>query len=191
MNGKAVTLAAKMTEFEKALQSGISGIVRASEIYVAALEEDPRNHEKFKERFAEHVPATAWNQFEAVGRKLIHPRMIMGGISSPVKNRFIKKMPFSLQERVFKRERFPLLTAKGDTLSVDLLEATDEQADQLCNGSTIRTLGEQRAWMESRKPATQEQPVEVMPYTITDGRVSFRRGCVLSKTELRRILTDM
>lgn len=187
----AVSLSSRFNEFRQALQDGIEGIVRASEAYVAALDDDPRNADKFREEFAEWVPSAAWAQFEAVGRKWMHPRLLMGGVADRKKAGIIKRLPYSTQERIFSRERFPLLTSSGETLEVDILEATASQVDQLFNGQTVRSLGEQRAWVESISKAEASEDAEVMPYTVRDGKVTFRRGCVLNRTELKRLLQDM
>jgi len=184
-------ISSKIAEFRSALQDGINGIVKAAEIYVAALDDDPRNADRFREEFAEWVPASAWSQFEAVGRKWMHPRLLMGGVADRKKASLIKRLPYSTQDRVFKRERFPLLTADGSKLQVDILEATHEQAEQLCNGTAIRSLSEQKAWIESRASVAMTEPAEVLPYTIGEGRVTFRRGCILNRSELKRLLQDM
>jgi hypothetical protein len=191
-NDTAVTITSRIADFREALQSGIEGIVRAAEIYVAALDADPRDADRFRDEFAEWVPAAAWSQFEAVGRKWMHPRLLMGGVSDRKKSAIIKKLPYSTQERVFKRERFQLLTASGEKLEVDILEATPEQAEQLCNGTSIRSLSEQRVWIESQVVKERaEEPEDSLPYTVTDGRVTFRRRCVLSRAELKRLLLEM
>lgn len=182
----------KIEEFKNALQSGISGIVRASEIYVSALDDDPRNAEKFREEFAEWVPSSAWAQFEAVGRKWMHPRLLMGGVSDRRKAAIIKKLPYSLQERIFKKEKFKLLTCDGQTLNVDLMDATAEQAKQLFNENNYRDLSEQRAWVESNNTKQDsDEFTEEMPYIIKGSKVVFRKGCVLNKVELKRILQEI
>jgi len=188
-----VAVATRMADFRTALQQGIEGIVKASEIYVAALDDDPQNADRFRDEFASWVPATTWAQFEAVGRKLMHPRLLMGGVSDYRKSTLIRRLPYSMQERVFGRERFELLTKSGSTLKVDLLEATPEQAEQLCDGSSIRNLSAQKAWLESRAAAAASvvEPAELLPYIISQGRVVFRRGCTLSRAEVKRLLTDM
>jgi hypothetical protein len=186
-----IAVSSKVEEFRTALQEGIGGIVKASEIYVAAIDENPRNADAFRDAFSEWVPASAWSQFEAVGRKWMHPRMLMGGVADKKKATIIKRLPYSMQDRVFKKDRFPLLTVDGDTLQVDVLEATASQAEQLFNGPNLRSLGEQRAWLESRKVAQKDEIAEMLPYVITDGKVTFRRGCVLNRSELRRLLQEM
>lgn len=186
-----MTINTRIAEFKAALQDTVNGIVRASEIYVVALDDNPRNADVFRDACADYVPAAAWSKFEAVGRKWLHPRMIMGGMADGKKTTMIKRLPYSMQERVFNRELFPLLTANGDTLQVCMLEATPEQVEQLCDGSAIRTLSAQKAWLEARSTATRAEPVETMPYTVTGDRVTFRRGCSLTRAELRRLLTEM
>jgi hypothetical protein len=188
---KEVAITSRIAEFRDALQNGINGIVKAAEIYVAALDADPRDADRFREEFAEWVPASAWSQFEAVGRKWMHPRLLMGGVSDRKKSALIKRLPYSTQERVFKRERFSLLTSAGEKLEVDIMEATPEQAEQLCNGSSIRNLSEQKAWLESRIVQDAGDTAEVLPYTVIDGRVTFRRGCILNRAELKRLLQEM
>ena len=187
----SVVVSSRIAEFREALQVGIEGIVKASEVYVAALDDDPRNADRFRDEFAEWVPASAWSQFEAVGRKWMHPRLLMGGVADRKKTGLIKRLPYSMQERVFKRDRFPLLTSNGDTLEVEILEATQEQAEQLCNGTAIRNLSEQKAWLESRNVTEASEPAEVLPYVITDGKVTFRRNTILTKQEIRRLLLEL
>ena len=187
---KALTVRASIDKFREAFQAGIQGIVTAAEVYVEAIDEDPRNADEFHEAFADCVPPSAWAQFEAVGRKWLHPKMIMGGVSNRKKNAAFKKLPYSVQERIFEHERFELLTKSGDTLKVDMLEATPEQVQQLCNKGIVRSVSEQRAWIEDQKVDTAEA-VEVLPYTITGGSCVFRRSTKLNKVEMRRILQEM
>jgi len=180
-------------EFRKAFNDGICNIVKASEIYVRAIDENPRNADKFREEFADSIPSSAWSGFEAVGRKWMHPRLLMGGMSDRKKNTIVKKLPYSVQERIFNRDRFPLLCCDGETLQVDIMEATHEQVSQLCGQGAIRNISEQRAYIESRRtaPLASGQTEEVMPYTIKDGKVRFRRGVALTRSEVRRLLQEM
>ena len=188
---KEVVLMESVKKFRDAFMKGIDGIVNAAEIYVEAIDDDSRNADKFREEFADWIPASAWSQFEAVGRKWLHPKMIMGGIADRKKNAILKRLPYSTQERIFNHERFQLLTHSGDTLMVDILEATPEQVDQLCNADVIRNIAEQKAWCETQHSETTEDAIELLPYTISGGTVHFRRGVKLNKTEVRRILQEM
>lgn len=188
---KELILSESISKFQKAFRAGIEGIVEAAEVYVAAIDDNPANADKFRDHFADMIPPSAWANFEAVGRKWMHPRLLLGGVADRKKNSIIKKLPYSTQERVFNRERFPLLLDNGHTLEVDLLEATPEQAEQICDGSTVRPVSAQKAWKESRAVVEKEEKSESLPYTIKDGKVCFRRNTTLSRTELKRILAEM
>ena len=180
----------KINEFRSAFQAGIEGIVKASEIYVDAIDADPSAADEFRREFEDWIPSSAWAQFEAVGRKWMHPKLLMGGMANRKKASKIKHLPYSVQERVFARDRFPLLVSCGDTINVDMLEATEEQVDQLCNKTSIRNLSEQKAWMEAKQVLEDQKP-EIMPYTICGGKVSFRRSITLTRQELKRLLQEM
>jgi hypothetical protein len=180
----------RIKEFKDALTAGIDGIVRASEIYVASIDEDPASSDKFRDTFADYIPSSAWANFEAVGRKWMHPRLLMGGMADRKKHAVVKRLPYSVQERIFSGERFKLLTAKGDTLNVDLMEATAEQVEQICGGGAVKSLGEQRAWIEEQSKTITVDP-EPMPYVVSNGKVSFRKGVVLTRNEVKRLLQEM
>ena len=103
-------------EFKEALASAIDGLVKAGEVYVRAIDIDPTVAERLQEEFKDVVPAQAWAQFEALGRKHIHPQLVLGGMSDVRKSNMIKGLPYSVQSRVFDDEKFELLVSGGDTL---------------------------------------------------------------------------
>lgn len=179
-----------VSKFRAALTAGIEGIVQAAEIYVDAIDRDPDMKQVFVYELADILPKSAWSQFEAVGRRRMHPCLILGGMSDAKKLSMVRRLPYSTQEQVFNRTRFPLLVSNNDVLNVDLFEATPEQAAQLCDKTGIRSVAEQKAWLTSRPAVTAETP-EPMPYTISAGKVIFRRGVMLTKQEVRRLLQEM
>lgn len=175
--------------FREAFMAGVEGIARAAAIYVEAIDENPNFGDAFRDEFADIIPVGAWAGMEKVGRKLMHPNLLMGGGGKYASR--IKRLPYSTQERVIGGERFDLLTADGQTLKVDVRQITTEQADQLFDGEHIRTLPEQRAWLESRKGRQVVEEADTMPYVIKGGKVLFRRGTTLSRPEIRRLLEVM
>ena len=185
----AVTTRNYIAEFREAFNAGIDGIVKAAAVYVDAVDENPRNADKFTEAFDGVVPSLAWSQFEAIGRKWMHPRLLMGGGGRYAAK--IKRLPYSVQERIFAGERFDLVCQGGDTLKVDIRETTPEQVDQIIDGTHLRTPSEQRAYLESRSAIRSPLQAEPMPYTVQDGKVTFRRGTVLTKADLKRLLMEM
>lgn len=184
-------LETKIEKFREALTAGIEGIVTASEIYVEALEEDPRNADKFRSIFADWIPASAWKQFEAVGRKWMHPKLLMGGMSNRRKAHLVKSLPYSLQERIFSGERFPLLVGGGDVMQVTVMDATLDQVDQLFTQDGLRSLSGQKSWVEETVLVESTETPEEMPYVIHGGAVTFRRGVRLTRAELKRLLQEM
>lgn len=177
----------KLEAFKQAFTTGIEGIVSAAKIYVEAIDDNPKNADLFRDEFVDWIPEGAWAGWEAVGRKWMHPKLLMGG-GGRFSNK-IKRLPYSTQERIFDGEKFPLMTATGDTLNVDIRNITTEQAEQLFDGSHIRSLPQQKAYMESRKTSVVEEVSigEVLPYKIVGCRVHFRKDCVMTRDELKTL----
>lgn len=188
MNDKVIL--ADVKRFREAFTRGVDGLVEASQIYVRAIDDNPNNADLFREQMGDWIPASAWAGFEAVGRKWMHPRLLMGGLSDRKKNSVVKTLPYSLQERVFARERFELLVSGGNKVLIDVLEAPAEQVEQVFAKDHVRTLGEQRAWLESAK-VHQEVTPEPLPYSVRDGKLIVRRAVTLTKNDLRRLLQEM
>jgi len=187
----------RIEEFKEALFAGISGFVRAAEIYVAAIDEDHSNAVLFQGELAQLIPSDAWAQFEAVGRGWMHPRLLIG-LPDKRKEAFIKRTPYSTQEKIFDGERFDLLTPGGGTLKVSLFDATSDQVDQLCAKTGIRTPSEQKAWIVSKERAersrnsdAEEFTPEPVPYSIRKGKLLVRRDTEFSKRELQRIILEL
>jgi hypothetical protein len=176
-------------EFSEALTSGLDNIVKAAKIYVDAIDANPALADEFAAEFRDVVPASAWAGFEAVGRKWMHPRLLMGGGGRYSSK--IKRLPYNAQERIFDGERFDMLLPGGDTIKVDIREAAPEQADQLFGGNHIRTLAEQKLFLAKRSASPSTEEAEVMPYTISNGVITFRRGVSMTRQEIKRIVSEM
>jgi len=181
-----------VSEFKKAFSGAIEGIVKAAEIYVAAIDEDPEIKTQFISECSGFIPAGAWAEFEAVGRKWKHPKLLLGG--GGAHSSLLKLLPYSDQEKLFSGERVDVLTATGDVLKVDINSATSDQAALLIDKTNrrIRDIPAQKAYLESVKPVKViDVPSVEMPYTITGGKVHFRAHTVLGRKEISRILKDL
>lgn len=172
--------------FREALTGAMNSIVTAGQHYVAAIDQDASCREFFHQKLSDIVPHSAWAGFEAVGRKQMHEKCLFGGgINGP----FIKRLPYSDQERIFNGEKVELLVSGGDTLMVDPMAINKAQADQIFNGCMIRTPAEQRAYLESKKEVA--APVILSkPYTIKKGLVIIN-GVEFTKRDLLGMLEDM
>ena len=179
-----------LTDFRTALQQGIEGFMKAGEVYVKAIEKDYTYGERLKEEFSDMVPAKAWNQLEALGRKWIHPKLLLGGMSDPKKTNLVKRLPYSTQSKVFNNDRFKLLVSGGDYIEVNFFDATYEQCKQLCGDGFIRSLSEQKSWLEQQKVYQEIKPEE-LPYHIVGGKITFRKNVSLTRAEMKQLLSQL
>jgi hypothetical protein len=179
-----------LTDFRTALQQGIDGFMKAGEVYVKAIEKDYTYGERLKEEFSDMVPAKAWNQLEALGRKWIHPKLVLGGMSDPKKTNLVKRLPYSTQTKVFNNDRFKLLVSGGDYIEVNFFDATHEQCKQLCGDGFIRSLSEQKSWLEQQKVYKEIKPEE-LPYHIVGGKITFRKNVSLTRAEMKQLLSQL
>jgi len=192
MKTKEIKLTYKdvLKDFQNALEDGINGFLRAGDVYVRAVDHDPDYGERLQEQFQHMVPSKAWNQLEALGRKWIHPKLLLGGMSDPKKTNLVKRLPYSTQTKVFNGGRFPLLVSNGDHIEVDLTDATYEQCKQICGQGTVRTLSQQKAYVEQAKLKQEIKPQE-LPYHINGGKITFRKNVSMSRAELKQLLNHL
>lgn len=172
-----------------ALKDTANAYVKFATIYVEAIDEDAKNADKIKQAFKTKIAPDKWAQIEAVGRKWMHPAIALG--EAGVNAGAIRRLPYSLQERVMKGERFPMLTSGGELpLMVDIKEIEGKQAKQMLNREHIRSISEQRAYLDSLVKE-KLNPVEIMPYRIVGRCIEFNRGTKLTRAEMKRILQEM
>lgn len=175
-------------EFEAAYNDVQDGIVRAAEIYVQAVDADKANRERFAKHFADTIPQDAWDKLEAIGRKYIHPKLLMGFGGRHAKR--IRKLPYHVQEQILAGEKFDYLTASGSTLKIDALGCTESQARQLFDTTRIRPVPDQRAWIEAERMERQlAKADEAEPYEILRKKkeVLFRRDTRISFEQLKNL----
>ena len=185
-----MTIKTALRDFRTALTAGIDGFVKAGEIYVQAVDDNSRNADLFRDEFKDLVPCKTWGMLEQIGRKNMHPRLMLGGMADAKKNAAVKRLPFSTQERVFNRERFQFLTASGDTLELDMMEATADQVQQLCDGSTIRNLSAQKAYLTAMAVDKTELPEIKPPWSPCSGGVVINKAGRYTRQELKRMLQE-
>ena len=177
-------------EFRSAFQAGVQGICQAADVYVRVIDEDPDRIDEFHAAFSDLIPASAWKGFEAVGRKYLHPTLLMGGGGQNAAA--IKRLPYSEQERVLNGHKYDLLTSDGDRLRVDLRHVTRDQAQQLFTEDHIRSEPEQKLWIERAKAINaRHDPVVEVPYVISGSKVIFKARTAINKQELKRILMEL
>ena len=175
------------SQFRDLMAFGLKNIVSACRIFVSEI--DAGNRDAFIAALPE-FPAAAWSRFEAIGRGTMHERLFYMPPGRAVNH--IAALPCSEQKRIIENG-VEYLTADNDTLIVKIENITPDIAAQvfLPDGG-IRSLGAQRAWLESRKnrqaaPAAVDAPrVE-----IRGGKLVVNGPVTLGKKELLAYLQQM
>ena len=174
--------------FRNAFNEGLARIQDAANEYCRLLDEHPEDAETFRHQIGDVVTHSLWKKLELLGRGALHPRMLYGGVG-PGKHNIIKKLPIDVQNRVFQREKFPLMLPSGDHLLVDMFDATPTQAEQLIGeDGSFRTPAGQKAWLASYENKIN---AEARPYTILNDCIVFRRGVRFTREELKLIIKEM
>jgi hypothetical protein len=186
-----MTLEESMLRFGEAFKRGSEGLEDAAKVYVRALDAYPCCSETFRERFIGLVPVGLWHNLEAVGRRWLHVQLLIGVLDRQ-KTALVKRLPLDIQDSVFKSKRFPLLLPDGGTVSIRVQDTTPDQLRQLIGDVGMRSLEEQRTYMENKHVQAMALPDgERLPYYIRGSRILFRRGTILTKREVKRVITIM
>ena len=174
-----VVLQDVLVRMDAAFKKASEGLQEMAEIFVEAVDANPAMRDMIIDAYSTKVPRSMWNELEKVGRKQMHRSLL----SDVVRNRgVIRRLPMSTQMQVLDEGfRFPLLLADGDTVLVDLVECDSAQLAQLVSGSRIRTVQEQRLWLDARAKEVSmlEQARKEIPAPFwKDGKIHFPAGYV-------------
>jgi len=181
-------LAAKSSieRFGDLFKRGIEHIHEAATVYADAVDADPDLINAFKEAFP-GIPHGAWSGFEAVGRGWIDRRLLWGGGKASAA---LKRLPISQQSSAL-NSGVEILSSDGSALTVKVEDLSKAQTMQVFTGNHIRTLSEQRAWIEDRRQAKSDPPVLLLPYEIKRGKVIVRQPTTFTKRDLVRMLLEV
>lgn len=183
-------LNAKIDEFLALFRDGVNAWIKAGEILVELVENDPHVFDYIIQKCPQ-LNAGLLGRFEQMGRKILHPQLLLTNSPGFAK---LQKLPFSMQER-FIDEPIPLIvhTEQGtDVLLVKAKDLTKEQANQVFAKDRLRTEGEQKAWLiQQASTASRPASSNVAPWIIKGGRVQFQQGVSLSAGELATIITQL
>lgn len=175
------------------INNGINSWIKAGEIVVRLVDE----HGATLDQIAEYIPAVSveiLQRFEQIGRKQVVPNLLVAGYPAA---RHLISAPYSDQTHAIEKgvEVVIHVDGKYDVLNVKVENLSAAQCRQVFTGSGVRTPAAQRAYIESiglgMKAAKPGKP-ESTPYTIVSGgRIAFREGCVLTRSELAKLLAQI
>lgn len=173
--------------FLEDVNSGIECFERAGNTLVALIDANP----KIKDDILDNCPNVTdemLDTFERIGRRQLFYQL---AIHDGPGVKALRRCTYSDQVKFF-REPVPLLISDGkrvETLNVGVHALTPDQARQAFGSHRVRTLGEQRAWLESQKKKAVVVDI-ISPYSIHRGKITFNQPCTLSVSELARLLSE-
>ena len=135
--------AVKILEGVASISANVSKVAK---VYVDGIDRDP----SFKEYLVSELPsiqASFWRSLEKVGRNQLDGRILNGAV--PFGNK-LRLLPISEQKSAIENH-IELLVGSGDKLLVKIDAITSDQAEQIFARDHIRSLEEQRAWVESKR----------------------------------------
>lgn len=126
-----------------------------------------------------------------LGHGALHPDLLIGESSG---ERRLSALPYSWQEKHATRP-VELLVKKDkelDTLLVNVRDLTPEQCNQVFDHSAVRTIAQQRAYLESVWAKRAIPPRQTnSPYRIVGGQLIVMSPAKFSRKELAKILAEM
>lgn len=179
-----ITLETGCNEIKSLFYQGISSFKKAGETLVKMLEAGQHLPEISA---ASGIPADVLAQIERIGRGQLNPELLLADYPAVPS---IMRLSASEQSRLLVEmiEVMVIKDGKADTLLVNAKNLTREQVFQVFAKGHVRTLAEQRAWLESRSLKAPEAKVIDAPYTITRRHtVIFNMGVEMTAKELLRI----
>lgn len=175
---------AMIESFIGSFKNWVQNTIEVSKLYSELIDKYPEAKEELKHRLP-GVPSRTWIKFEAVGRGYMHPQLISNPHFAIPR---LERMSYSDQAKAVEG-KMDVLTPKGDTLKVSLSELTPEIAKQVFAHDHIRSLSEQKIYLESKRSA-KLKPIATA-YKIFKDRIDVVEPCSLKKYDLLRILQEM
>lgn len=180
----------KIQQFIDLFQQGVEAWMRAGEIIVELVENDPHVYDYIIQQ-CPNLNAGVIGRFEQMGRKILHPQLLL--TNSPGA-KALTKMPISVQERYLTE---PVVLIVGtpdgtDALLVKAKDLTQQQSRQVFAQNRLRTEGEQKAWLiENRSKNAKFVGSNLSPWKISKGKLKIEQGVILSKEQVAAIYMQM
>lgn len=176
--------------FEK-IRRGYEGFLAAARIIVKKIDEDSANAEILYKAAAEVGVSTSFlRKLEAIGRNTMDHRLLAGTVCKHTTQ--IRRLRFDLQKRVLDGEKFPFLTADDSPLLIDIRDCEKWQAKQMFAGDHIRTIAEQKSWIENVKAEQKATNIKrAVPWVVTKKTVRFEAGAELTHQQIIQLALQL
>lgn len=165
-----------------------SGIYAAAQMFVEACTAHPGFEAHFKERFPSINPHRIAD-YKRIGERSLLPELAENCSAGAAA---LRRLPVADQRR-WLNEPIPVFLqheGQSDTLLVALDDLTYEQARQVFDKDHVRSLGAQRAWLESRPKRLLAPRIVDAPYIIK-GKQAVINGVSFDLKTLLQICAQM
>lgn len=181
----------KLNEDEKFILDGLTNIVQnaaaVAERVRQLIAKDPEWVDNFCERAPGFTPSFL-RRISLLGVKE-SPQLLF---TSSAGAAALRRLPLDIQEK-HATEPVELLLANMETLCIDIHNLSPLQASQVFASDHVRSLAEQRAWLEDQ--ATRKSVARVvkpdMPYRVVKTDLVIMEPCKLSRKQLMQLLSEM
>lgn len=188
MKTEDITKNGQIEELKNAIRVGIEAFATAGRMLVNMLDDGGLNLPEISE--ASQIPVDVLGQIEKIGRGQLCPQLLLANYPAA---RRIERLPMSEQERLMNGpvEVLTMRDGQVDSLMVHAEHLTASQVKQVFAANHVRSLAEQRQWIESQTPASKIVTADV-PYLLTrKSTVIFKQGCEMTARELLRIAAQL
>jgi len=176
------------------IMKGVDCWIQAGEIIARTLQEHPDSMARICE--VTGLSEDIVRRFEQIGRKEIYPKLL---VNTSIGYRKLVSCPYREQEHYSENPIELLLCSAGntETLMVHVAHLTPDQARQAFASDHVRTLAEQRAWIESERERQvaaamrDKADVQDAAFVIRGHTVTFSKGCVMKAYEVAELLARM
>ena len=174
-------------EIAETIGKAMADINRAAAIYAQGLDQHGQALADKLTEMAPAVPRLFWRRLEMIGRNQLDARLLHG--DTPAAQR-LRKLPYS-EQRSALDTGVELLLNEDDTMLVQVENLTPFQARQAFDGDHIRTLPEQRAWLETERAKQSAPQPYSEPFSIRRDKVEIHRPVTLTRRDLARMLEEL
>ena len=147
----------RIAEFSSLINQGITSWTKAGELLV---ELENQMGEDALMAVTSHCPGLSYDAlqlFLRIGRREIHPMLTL---NTSVANEYIAALPYEQQEMILK-EGAVLLEEDGERTIVPADTLTSRQCEQLFDNNTLRTIRQQRLWLDAQEKKRVERKLRL------------------------------
>jgi hypothetical protein len=187
MNTTTLSVTSIHQEIADAISKGVNSWIHAGELIKLAIDEHGETSNSIAETIK--IPVRVIGQLEKIGRKLIRPDLLLAGYPAAAS---LMRLPYSLQSEAIE-DGVDLLLEESDSLKVKAENLTPSQVKQVFDGSSVRSLAAQKAYIEDLriKASLNSIPDVLAPYQIKGNKVLITSACSLTQKDLLRMLNEL